>query len=311
MLNIDLSRADPYPRRLRFVALAFAVGALTLTGCSAADNDTVSADETPLGHVHGIGVDSTTGAIYAATHGGVFELPAADAAPVAGAALDGPIAGGAQDTMGFVIDGDQMFASGHPAPGEGLDLELPNLGLITSTDAANSWQTLSLRGETDFHDIDVVQEAGDTTVYGLDAATGTIRVSRDGGVTWSEGATLSARDLSADPRSPETVYATTAEGLMVSRDAARTFNLVDSAPPLYLVDSLGDAVGGLIGVDTDGAIWTRSAEGSSWTSRGSAEGEVDALTYGEFPVGKLVVADDRGIAASENFGRTWQVLVAS
>ena len=250
--------------------------------------------------------------MYAATHNGVFELPGQGAGPSASADLDGPIAGLEQDTMGFVVDGDRMFASGHPAPGDDIDLDLPNLGLITREDAANSWQPISLRGDTDFHGIDVMRQASSlTSVYGLDAATGTILVSQDSGVTWSDGATLDARDLAADPLAPETVYATTAEGLTVSRDNAETFSLVDDAPALYLVDTLGDAVGGLIGVDTDGAVWTRSAEEQPWLSRGTTQGAVQALTYAEFPIGKLLIADDRGIVASETYGKTWQTVVAS
>jgi hypothetical protein len=298
--------------RRRFTAAGILIGALTLTACSTASEAGTSAAPLSRTHIHGIGVDPTTGAAFVATHDGVFELPGQGAGSKPGAELDGPIAGIAQDTMGFVVDGDRMFASGHPAPGEREDLALPNLGLMMSENAANSWQMISLEGETDFHDIDVIRQAsGRTTVYGLDAATGIVRVSQDSGVNWTDGATVDARDLAVDPLSPDTVYATTAQGLLVSRDNAMTFSLVDGAPALHLVDSLGASAGGLIGVDTDGAVWTRSAEGTPWLSRGVTRGEVQALTYAEFPIGKLIVADERGIVASETDGRTWQVVVAS
>ncbi|RNE59349.1 hypothetical protein EEJ31_09925 [Cryobacterium tepidiphilum] len=139
---------------------------------------------------------------------------------------------------------------------------------------------------------------------------GVVRVSADSGKTWTTGAQIVARDLSVDPSKPDTVYATTARGLAVSTDGARTFALVPNAPALYLVDSLNDKSGGLIGVDVDGTIWVNQ-DGTTWTSTGTINGVTEALTYASAPSARLVVATEEGILASTDQGATWRDVVVN
>ena len=285
--------------------------ATTITGCSVPTDtgqEPAAGSGDAFGHVHGIGINPTTGSAFAATHAGVFELPALDADTVRASDLEGPIAGRAQDTMGFTMSGDTMFGSGHPDPAEEPALTPPNLGLITSTDNAATWETISLRGQTDFHDLAVAQDGSTTRIYGYDESAGTVSSSQDGGSTWAAGASLALRDLGVDPSTPNTVYATTADGLAVSTDSAHTFTLVPGAPPLYLLDSLDDTAGGLIGVTVDGTVWVQSGS-KPWTSTGTLDGAAEALTYAATPTPRLVVANDRGIMASDDLGKTWRDLV--
>jgi len=288
--------------------------AAAIAGCSGAPDD---AQESPgaggegFGHIHGLGVDTTSETAYVATHTGVFELPALNSDPVSVGDLEGPIAGRAQDTMGFTMVGADMFGSGHPDPAEEPALTPPNLGLITSTDAAQTWTSVSLRGQTDFHDLAVAPgQSGDVRIYGYDATSGAVMVSRDGGTSWTEGATVALRDLTVDPADPDTVYATTGDGLAVSTDAGATFRLVADAPALYLIESLSDGNGGMIGIAVDGTVWVRTGA-AGWQSTGSAGGSVQAMTYIGTPTSLLLVADDRGIVVSDDRGATWRVLVAS
>ena len=201
-----------------------------------------------------------------------------------------------------------MFGSGHPDPAEEPAVSPPNLGLITSSDNASTWETISLRGQTDFHDLAVAPDGNTTRIYGYDESAGTVSISRDGGSTWAAGATLALRDLSVDPTMPSTLYATTADGLAVSTDSAQTFTLVPGAPPLYLLDSLDEKAGGLIGVTVDGTVWVQSGS-KPWTSTGTIEGETEALTYAATPMSRLVVASGRGIMASDDLGKTWRDVV--
>lgn len=303
----EISRNTPRFRAAVFTAVAVATA---LAGCSvltdAGQEHAASGDA--FGHVHGIGINPATSAAFAATHAGVFELPTLDADTVRANDLEGPIADRAQDTMGFTMSGDIMFGSGHPDPAEEPDLSPPNLGLITSTDNASTWESISLRGRTDFHDLAVAQYGNKNRIYGYDESAGIVSISQDGGSTWAAGASLALRDLSVDPSTPSTVYATTADGLMVSTDSAHTFTLVSDAPPLYLLDSLNDKTGGLIGVAVDGSVWVQSGI-EPWTSTGTVEGEIEALTYAATPTSRLVVATGRGIMASDDLGTTWRDVV--
>ncbi len=70
-----------------------------------------------------------------------------------------------QDTMGFAVVGPGHFlGSGHPD----LQEDLPaSLGLIESTDGAETWQAVSMQGEADLHAIEPV---GDR-IYAYDSHT--------------------------------------------------------------------------------------------------------------------------------------------
>ncbi|MCM3658240.1 hypothetical protein M3147_13380 [Agromyces mediolanus] len=299
--------ANPTIARVLPAAAVLLAGAVALSGCSAGDPGVPSAD---LGHVHGLGVDPSTGETYAASHNGVWTVPTAqlpDTYPATEPDSSGAprrIADRAQDTMGFVVARPGLLlGSGHPDP---ADPGLPgNLGLISSTDRANTWDSVSLSGEADFHDLDVVELPGQLRVYGYHG--GIVKVSDDSGQTWTDRAGIEARDLAADPGNPDRLYATTEQGLMVSDDAGATFSRVDGAPPLYLVTVASDGTG-VIGVDTEGIIWT--SDGASWSKRGTTVGVPEALAFaGGDGVHWLLLADDRGVVATDDFGETVTVLL--
>jgi len=296
------------------------VSLMVLTGCSANDGDptavlpSTAAMANAFEHVHGLGADPLTGDTYAATHQGVWLIPTGmlpdtylTGAPRADLTQPMQLAGLAQDTMGFTVAAPgQLMASGHPDPAEPSDLALPNLGLISSTDGASSWTPLSLAGKTDFHDLDAVPlDDGTLRVYGYDAGAGTISVSDDSGLTWSAGAQLALRDLSADPAQVDLLYATTAAGVLVSTDAGRTFTALDGAPGLLLLDFAG---GGLVGLDPDGGVWRQDAE--TWTQTGTTGRTPEAFTVVGGSSPWILVADATGIAASSDYGNTWTTLVS-
>ena len=269
-------------------------------------------------HVHGLGADPLTGDTYAATHQGVWLIPTGvlpdtylAGAPRANTTQPIQIADRAQDTMGFTVAAPgQLLASGHPDPAEPSDLALPNLGLISSTDGASSWTALSLAGKTDFHDLEAVPlDDGTLRVYGYDAGAGTISVSDDSGVTWTAGAKLALRDLSADPSQADRLYATTAAGIMVSADAGRTFSALTGAPALLLLETIDANVGGgMVGLDPSGGVWRQDAE--TWTQTGTTGRAPEAFTVVGGSSPWILVADATGIAASNDYGNTWTPLVS-
>ncbi|WP_104134438.1 MULTISPECIES: F510_1955 family glycosylhydrolase [unclassified Cryobacterium] len=311
--------------RRRIIALSFPlVGLIILTGCSANDSGSATVSPSidsaanPFEHVHGLGADPLTGETYAATHQGVWRIPTGmlpdtylTGAPRANTTQPLQIAGRAQDTMGFTVAAPgQLLASGHPDPAEPSDLALPNLGLISSTDGASTWTALSLAGKTDFHDLDAVPlDDGTLRVYGYDAGAGAISVSDDSGLTWTAGAVLTLRDLSADPVQADRLYATTAAGVMVSTDAGRTFTALTGAPALLLLDAVDTNAGGrLVGLDPSGGIWRQVAE--TWTQTGTTGRAPEAFTVVGGSSPWILVADATGIAASNDFGSSWTALVS-
>lgn len=313
------------PRTTTLTLMLATATSLTLTACAASapaseeSRDFSAVDE--FGHVHGLGVDQTTGELFVATHNGVWLLPT-DALPdtfsavaVRSTSMNGPqqIAGRAQDTMAFTMLADgTMLASGHPDPEEQPELSPPNLGLISSTDQAVTWETLSLGGDTDFHSLDAAVLAnGELRVVGFDSTRGLVRTSDDGGVTWTPGTALGMADLAIDPANPDRVLATTAEGVMESPDGGRTFAVATDTPALFLVDAADEHdAGGLVGIDVNGTIWRTDASGA-WLQGGAVQGNAEALHFVGGAAPWLVVSDERGIVASDDYGASWTIVVAS
>lgn len=275
---------------------------LVLTACTGAtqngpDASAPSAD-IGFGHVHGVDLNPADGLVYAATHYGLFRL-----------GPDGPkrIADRYQDTMGFTVAGpDRFLGSGHP------DLREPgpnHLGLIVSTDRAETWRPLSLQGEADFHALSTVGE----TVYGWNSRAGGVMRSDDGGNSWQRGALVAATDLDADPTNPGRVLATTERGLLESNDGGLTFApaAVQPARPLVLLDHVeylhGDRVPTAAGVDGSGGVWALIASG--WIETGALGAPPQAFTV--LGPDRYVAATDGGVLRSEDAGRTWWLVAAA
>ncbi|WP_372729139.1 F510_1955 family glycosylhydrolase [Nocardioides sp.] len=261
---------------------------LGMGGCSSDSDSSGGEGPASLGHVHGVGVDPADGALHIASHGGVFRV-----------SDDGTltlIADRRQDTMGFTVIGPGHFlGSGHPDPDE----DLPgSLGLLESTDGAETWDSLSLMGEADFHALEGV---GDR-VYGYDSHSGSLMTTTDR-VTWQTISRQPVFDLAADPAEPDTVYATTGQGeLVVSVDGAE-LEPVGGAPVLTSIDWQAD--GPLVGVGVDGTVMV-SDDTRSWREVGRLGGPAVAL---EVVAGSWYAATQSGVHTSTDDGATWSLLV--
>ncbi|WP_228450023.1 F510_1955 family glycosylhydrolase [Streptomyces alkaliterrae] len=243
------------------LALTFAP-ALTACGTDAADGG-AAPESAALGHVHGLALDAADERLYVATHHGLFTT---------GESGD-PVRVGdrADDFMGFTVVGPKRFlASGHPAPGSG---EPAHHGLIESTDAGKSWKTLSLGGEADFHALEHVHN----TTYGYDSTKGMLRVSKDG-KSWDDRARLQALDIAVSPNDPDTVLATTPDGIARSTDGGRTFRPGRKPAMAFLSWPAPDV---LYGLDSRGGVHRSTDGGATWDKAGELPGAgsgVQALT---------------------------------
>lgn len=284
--------------RSRFAtATVIAFSAATLTACSAGSatdarptpDGTSAADERAVGHVHGLGVDPADGTLYVASHYGVFRVD--DDQPER-------VADRWQDTMGFTVVGPGRFlGSGHPDLTEDLP---PLLGLIESTDAAETWDPVSLLGEADLHAIEAV---GDY-VYALDAATQSLVVTTDR-QRWDNIFSAPFLDIASNPADPETVYATTTNGDLVrSVDQAAPVP-VEGAPTLAVIDWQPD--GPLVGVTPDGTVMVSADGATGWSEVGTLDGPAEAL---DVTPGRWHAATGTGVFESTDDGETWELVLA-
>ena len=244
-------------------------------------------------HVHALGVNPKDGALFIATHTGLFRASGEGEKPKR-------VADRWQDTMGFTVTGsDRFLGSGHPDGREDLP---PFLGLIESTDAGRTWQEVSLQGTMDFH----VLEAAENRIYGFgsewDTKAQRLLVSNDGGDTWwRRKAPEPLIDLAIAPGDADTAVLAGSRGLHITRDAAQSWRELTGAPGLLMW--LGRQ---LIAVDRRGVVRAAADGLRHWQVRGQVDGEPAALAAG--PGRALYVAlHDGTIRHSEDGGVSWSV----
>ncbi len=164
----------------------------------------------------------------------------------------------------------------------------PNLGIIRSADNGTTWEPTAFTGEKDFHAL----TAGlDGTLYGVATDASEVLTSSDGGATWqSTGASVYAMSIAADAAGR--VIASTSEGLMVSTDRAVTFQEWAGAPRLVGLSSSPDH-NRVVGIGSQGKIWTTTAGAQNWYEVGTAHGTTQAVTITNN--GDILVVDDSGL----------------
>lgn len=280
-------------------ALALAVTALVVSWATTRGGPGEGAIDTStdpgVAHVHGLGLDPGDGALYAATHTGLFRIPEEGKAA--------RVADRYQDTMGFTVVGpDRFLGSGHPdIKDRRLRVEgrPPLLGLIESTDAGATWQPLSLLGEADFHALASIHGR----VYGFDATGSRFMVSTDRR-TWDDRSTTLISDFAVDPADPEHVVAATGEGVIESVDGGRTWEQ-RAAPPLLIVS--WDERSGLWGADSGGRVHRAGVDGS-WESIGALPGVPQALLARDGAL-YAAVGDEAGVTSIYDSpdGRDWDL----
>jgi photosystem II stability/assembly factor-like uncharacterized protein len=243
-------------------------------------------------HVHGLGVNPADGALFVATHTGLFR-----AAP--GERQARRVAGRYQDTMGFTVTGpDRFLGSGHPDGREHLP---PFLGLIRSTDAGRTWQPLSLLGERDFH----VLEATRKRIYGygsdFDSNEASLLVSDDGGRSWEERMPPEPLiSLAIDPMDPDHVVTSGEHGTHSSSDAGRGWRPIGADPGL-----LAWTRRALCRVGGGGDVSCSSDSGRSWQRVGAIDGQPAAFDSAGDDL--YVALHDGTIKRSDDDGETWAI----
>lgn len=278
------------PRHRRFAAAAALSAATVLAATACAPTGATAASLTTDNHIHEL-IPSDDGlSLLVGTHNGLFTVDL-DSGDVAG-----PVGEHVIDLMGLTRADGELLASGHPGASGPQHLQGPNLGLIQSSDAGETWEAVSLEGVADFHALTYDPAAG--TVVGVHA--GQILISDDMGASWREGAEAESYDLLA---TSDGLLMTGISGLSVSTDAGESFQPVEDAPPLALLANADDAV---IGVDLAGTLW-RSGPGLQWTPEGTTPEQIHALTL--LPNGEVIVATESGLQRTSDLGQSWRPLI--
>jgi photosystem II stability/assembly factor-like uncharacterized protein len=269
---------------------------LAVGGCGeGGDEPAATATDPGVIHIHGLGRNPADGALFIATHTGVFRLGSGDRSAER-------VAGLYQDTMGFTIVGpDRFLGSGHPGS---IENDPPFLGLIESRDAGSTWRPISLRGEVDFH----VLEAEGKTVYGFgsdwDTREPRFLRSDDRGRSWTR---LSAPEallgLAIDPRDSRVSVALGEHRGWLSTDGGSSWR------PLPVPGGMAAWTRelGLIAVDLEGVVRHTGEPTGQWNEVGRLPGPPAAL---EAVADELLAATHESrVLSSRDGGKTWRDLL--
>lgn len=278
--------------RTSLVAMTIVVATALLSTACAADQESNPparndrpADDSSVGHIHGLGIDPADDSLYVATHFGLFRVPETGKPT--------RVADRWQDTMAFTVVGPGHFlGSGHPDLAEDLP---SHLGLIESTDAGESWTPLALQGEADFH---ILEPAGDV-LYAYDATTSRLLRTEDR-ERFEE--VLSGDLISvAAAKEPDRLFATTGKGQVISVDASTGQTRELGGPVTAYLDTTVE--GGLAGIGPDGVVRVSDDAGKTWQETGSIGGQPAAFTI--IAQGWYAATSDEAFRSSDN-GDTWQ-----
>lgn len=230
--------------------------------------------------VHGVGFYD--GALYLATHNGLFKKSDS------GWELVG---NDRSDLMGFVVGPVRegvMYSSGHPPTGG-------NLGFRKSTDAGQTWQTISsvTSSPVDFHAMDA-SAVDENLIYGSPGGGLDIYVTYDEGKTWSRlSPPARVISLASHPTDVNIVYSGTAEGLFVSNDQGKSWQkLNDDLVSSGAVTGLGFADGAMYAFvvegQGDGYITKSLDSGKTWSKTdGQISGARGAWKFAEGGDGEI------------------------
>src|SRR5688572_4328930 len=156
-------------------------------------------------YIGSLSVNPGDGSIFMGSNTGLFQIPKAGGKPakVTGQLKTPDGEGAVSESLVAKFTGpDVLLASGNPSGDSTLP---PALGLIRSSDAGKTWESVSELGTSDFH---ALARSGDLLVaprYGQ----AQILLSRDEGKTFEPRvAPMALVDLAADPRDPKRWAAT-------------------------------------------------------------------------------------------------------
>jgi hypothetical protein len=290
------------------------LGALAFTAIVAQGRAQAQPSSAPaeIHHIHGLAVDRRDPEIlYIATHTGLVRIRQNGSVERVGTHHF--------DLMGFTAhpsEANLVFASGHPDVPSFQKFQTGNLGLLVSRDGGQTWQSVALKGQADFHALTYSARNGGE-LYGWSVAeqTGLFRIST---TSWKVEQ-LPARGLSnvwslaASPDSAGSLLAGVRTGLMASRDWGVSWTPVNSIPSDAQVTAVSyhqsDArvVYAYIAHKDRGLLRSRDG-GARWDAAGyvgDVKAPVVALAIGP---GEHVAFATTGssVLRSRNGGRTWQ-----
>jgi hypothetical protein len=239
-------------------------------------------------HIHGLGLNPGDGALFIATHSGLWRAER-------GGRRAKRVESSWGDVKGFtVVARNRFLASGHPVQANEVP---PDLGLMLSRNAGESWRPMSLYGRADLH---IIRSAG-SRIYAIDANNGALLSTANAGRRWRILPPPAAVvDLAVHPSTPDHLVAATDSDLRRSTDGGRTWRWIDNRTGALA----WPAPNRLYVIGPNGTVATSSNAGRSFRVVGKLDQAPVAMTHG---AGRLFAAlENASVWESRDGGRSWR-----
>ena len=251
---------------------------------------------TRIENIHSLAINPRDGTLFAGSPRGVFWIKNSEWAQRTNDSY--------QSTRGLIATGpDQFLGSGSADLRDIVGGWEPRFaGLIESQNAGRAWHTRSLKGEADFHTLDV-KEGG---IYGYDDVSQSFMVSSDRGRTWETRSQLEPLlDFAINPANVSQVFAVGDEGSLISKDGGRSWQQ-HAGPPLQHL--AWPQAASFWGLDAEGNTYLSADAGQTWEQRTSLAAAPQAFLATETALYAAVKSED-GIVIHVSFdgGLSWQV----
>ncbi len=184
-------------------------------------------------------------------------------------------------------------------------------GLIRVTDLGNRWKILTGNDVTELQDVSVDRNSPDTVYF---AHTAGIRVTHDGGATWSDASAGLHRKytqaIRVDTRRAGVLVAGNEEGLFRSEDGGKSWKLTGAAgyQVLHIEQSPHDACFWLATTQGGGLFVSRDCAAGFESGGNLGVGRnLSDIAFDPSAPDRIAVAGwGIGVAVSEDRGKTWQ-----
>ena len=234
-----------------------------------------------LSHIHHL--EAYGSKVLLGTHDGLYEYLGKGEVRTIGSSKE--------DFMGLTSDGSKIFMSGHP----GFQSKLPNpIGLMESINNGRTWESVSLKGQVDFH----LLESANGEIYGVDSGSGNLFHSEDFGNKWNIIGENKFSDIALSPTVKNSALA------LIGNSVRRTNNSFKDSVPLKVginPDFVEWSGAGIYLASKKKIIFSKN-NGKSWQTLRSFSGQIVALSVSEK---LIVVAVDGLIYISRNAGKSF------
>jgi len=271
--NTLMGKGNSVMRRLLSLAVIFSF--INLQGAAAASLGELS-------HIHNIRVHQNK--IFLGTHEGLYQY----FSPTKVVKIEPD----SFDVMGLATNQSALFASGHP----GINSKFAQpVGVLSSADNGVTWKQVSLKGEVDFH----MLEVGKADMYGVNSGKGELMYSANLGKSWSNRGVNTYSDIAIDSSKAGLAFGLKNGQIYKSTDSFKSEKLIKSKLAFSAIELVGKRFYGSSGSN----LYLSTNGAASWATLATFDKSIGVISTSESML--LVAAGDK-ILISRDLGKSFK-----